>query len=141
MIWAAARGFRSSDSREAGPPPRTSSPAAIPFSERNTVQPVPAAGFSACPIRMPFISVMRISFFIIIPVRSFPVFYGSLKFPEIPDISVFQYSISAGPSQWKSESAAEGFRKNSRPVALKNFLFFSKKCLHSVFGCATLLDV
>ena len=44
---AAATGFSNSDSREAGPPPRTSSPAAAPSGHRTTVHPVAASRFSA----------------------------------------------------------------------------------------------
>ena len=48
-------------SREAGPPPRTSMPAAIPDSEINTVRPVPAFSFSHWPIFSPVMSVKAIS--------------------------------------------------------------------------------
>ena len=61
MTWAAIRGLSSWLSREAGPPPLTSSPARMPFSAMNTVRPVPAWAFSVWPIRMPPMSVTGIS--------------------------------------------------------------------------------
>ena len=63
---AAAIGFKSSDSLDAGPPPRTSSPAAAPRSQIITVHPVPASLFSALPILMFSISVILISFILLI---------------------------------------------------------------------------
>ena len=64
MAWifsAAAIGFNNSLSSDAGPPPRTSSPAGAPFSKRNTVQPVPASVFSIFPIFKFLNSVIGIS--------------------------------------------------------------------------------
>lgn len=56
-------GFSSSLSREAGPPPRTSSPAGAPsLPNSSTVQPVAASVFSALPICNPSKSVILISF-------------------------------------------------------------------------------
>ena len=49
IVSAAATGRSSSDSREAGPPPRTSRPAAAPCGHSNTVQPVAAAASCALP--------------------------------------------------------------------------------------------
>ena len=62
-----ANGEEAMLSREAGLPPRTSSPACMPASLRNTVQPVPASAFSACPIRTGPISWIDISFTVIPP--------------------------------------------------------------------------
>lgn len=62
MPSAAAVGCKSWLSREAGPPPRTSTPAGAPRSQRITVQPVAASGSCAQPILRFSISVMAISF-------------------------------------------------------------------------------
>ena len=62
MASAWATGDRIWDSREAGPPPRTSSPAGLMRSQRSTVQPVAASSFWACPTRNPPTSIIPISF-------------------------------------------------------------------------------
>ena len=63
MTCAAACGLSNSLSREAGPPPRTSSPAGAPsLPSSTTVQPVPAAVFSTWPIWRLSKDVMGISF-------------------------------------------------------------------------------
>ena len=64
MASAAAVGFSSSLSLEAGPPPMTLKPAGAPPLKSSTVQPVPAVLFSALPTARFSKSLMLISFIV-----------------------------------------------------------------------------
>ena len=77
MAWmpdAAAMGLRSSDSRLAGPPPRTSTAQGALSGNTKTVQPVPPWRSWALPRRNPFVRAMAnisISFMMTLPFISF----------------------------------------------------------------------
>ena len=145
MTCAAASGLSSSLSREAGPPPRTSSPAGAPsLPSSTTVQPVPAAVFSAWPIWRLSKDVMGISFM-------------GVSFPRMPlHHNIDHCTPPAPPAQQKiplgvrprRDGKVRGYSNSTNPIiwdcifyVFTDKLFANLLMFHLLFLAAQFLSI